>query len=71
MNPKCITDCRRAERIVQMAYDEHHVEGEVEINLEHDAHDSISEGTDNGCFVRAWVWVSFEGTDFDKGNSNE
>lgn len=26
----------------------------------------VSEGDDNGAYVQAWVWVSFEGTPFDK-----
>lgn len=31
-----------------------------------DAHVLVSEGEDNGAYVRAWVWVSFEGTSLDK-----
>lgn len=26
----------------------------------------ISEGDDNGCYVQAWVWCDFEGTELDK-----
>ncbi len=26
-----------------------------------------SEGDDNGAYVLAWLWVDFEGTDYDKG----
>lgn len=28
----------------------------------------ISEGDDNGCYVQAWVWFDFGGTNFDKNN---
>jgi len=34
--------------------------------LEVDGDARISEGDDNGCFVAAWVWVDFSGTEFDK-----
>lgn len=39
-------------------------EGEIEFDAITAA--EISEGDDNGAYVRAWVWVSFEGTDLDK-----
>lgn len=26
----------------------------------------ISKGDDNGCYVQAWVWFDFTGTQFDK-----
>lgn len=57
---------QRATRIVEMAYEQHNKEGEVEVSLEHDPVNMLSEGDDNGCYVRAWVWVDFEGTEFDK-----
>jgi hypothetical protein len=31
----------------------------------------ISEGDDNGAYVLGWRWVSFAGTEFDKGNDDE
>ena len=31
----------------------------------------VSEGEDNGAYVRAWVWVSFEGTPLDKQAPDE
>ena len=60
-------DCHaRAEErrlaIIEMARQEHQEDGEVEID--NDA--KLSEGTDNGCYVAAWVWFSFSGTEFDK-----
>tara|TARA_R110000868_G_scaffold307677_1_gene569333 strand:- start:703 stop:978 length:276 start_codon:yes stop_codon:yes gene_type:complete len=38
----------------------------IEIGDPSDAHVMVSEGEDNGAYVRAWVWVSFEGTPLDK-----
>ena len=38
----------------------------IEIGDPLDAHVMVSEGEDNGAYVRAWVWVSFEGTPLDK-----
>ena len=52
----------RHEAIVRLAQDEYAKQGEIEIL----SHAPISEGIDNGCYVAAWVWVSFEGTPFDK-----
>lgn len=69
MNPTPNKDeeiVQRATRIVEMAQEEHNRDGEIEISLEHDPVNMLSEGDDNGCYVRAWVWVSFEGTEFDK-----
>ena len=39
-------------------------EGTIEI----DDNAVVSEGTDNGAYVAAWVWVYFDGTKFDKEN---
>jgi hypothetical protein len=41
-------------------------EGEIEFDCI--GPEDISEGDDNGAYVRAWFWVSFEGTDLDKGS---
>jgi len=38
----------------------------IEMGDPNDAHVMVSEGDDNGAYVRAWVWVSFEGTSLDK-----
>jgi hypothetical protein len=48
--------------IVELAQQYHQHEGTVEI----DDDAQVSEGSDNGCYVAAWVWVDFSGTDFDK-----
>jgi hypothetical protein len=37
-------------------------EGELEI----DESAVVSWGADNGAYVQAWLWVSFEGTRFDQ-----
>ena len=52
----------RRKAIVELAIDQHHVDGEVEV----DANAEVSEGEDNGAYVQAWVWVDFSGTQFDK-----
>lgn len=52
----------RAKAIVELAVKEHDQEGVIEVETE----PTLSEGEDNGCYVKAWVWVSFEGTPFDK-----
>lgn len=52
----------RDRKIVDMAHDECHVDGETEV----DDDAIVSEGDDNGAYVQAWVWVSFAGTPFDK-----
>lgn len=43
----------------------------VEMGDPNDAHVMVSEGDDNGAYVRAWVWVSFAGTSLDKDEENE
>lgn len=48
--------------IIEMARKEHQEMGTVEI----DDDAKLSEGSDNGTYVQAWVWVSFDGTKFDK-----
>lgn len=55
------SDSRR-KKIIQMAKDKYYREGEIEI----DGNAKLSEGSDNGTYVEAWVWVSFAGTEFDK-----
>ena len=53
--------------IIDMARDQHGREGEVEI----DDNAILSEGEDNGTYVQAWVWVDFNGTQFDKEAEEE
>lgn len=58
-------DDARHKAIIELARNEHQDDGEVEI----DAGATLSEGDDNGCYVQAWVWVSFEGTPHNKEKS--
>lgn len=52
----------RHSKIVYLAREKYEREGEVEI----DANAKLSEGSDNGTYVQAWVWVDFAGTPFNK-----
>lgn len=52
----------RRQRIVDLAVEQHGM-GE---NIDVDSDATVSEGDDNGCYVSAWVWVNFSGTEFDK-----
>jgi hypothetical protein len=52
---------RRCE-IIELAREQREIEGAVEI----DDTALLSEGNDNGCYVAAWVWVDFAGSNFDK-----
>jgi hypothetical protein len=54
-------DRQRREAIIMFAWEKHHRDGEVEIDLTDDEKD-VSEGNDNGAYVRAWVWVDFSDT---------
>lgn len=60
----------RDERIIQMAKQIITPKGTSDRLIEIDDYiteTSISEGIDdNGAWVKAWVWVDFEGTDLDK-----
>jgi hypothetical protein len=56
----------REQRILALAERQWQRDGEIELN-DNDSPADISEGDDNGAYVRAWVWVSFEGTPLDKG----
>lgn len=58
---------KRESRIVGLAHAQGlFTDGETECGDLHDKNVMVSEGEDNGAYVRAWVWVSFEGTDLDK-----
>ena len=52
----------RYPRIRELARAQYHEDGVCEI----DDSSLISEGDDNGCYVEAWVWVDFSGTELDK-----
>lgn len=53
---------KRERVIVEMAREQHHDEGTCEV----DNNAEVSEGDDNGAYVQAWVWVSFDGTKLNK-----
>lgn len=55
----------RPDAIRALAREHHPIDG---IEIDGDA--IVSEGDDNGAYVAAWVWVSFDGTDFDKGDDD-
>ncbi len=57
----------RRKAIVELAHEVYHTEGSVEV----DDSAGLSEGDDNGCYVQAWVWVGFSGTEFDKESAPE
>jgi hypothetical protein len=57
-------DDDRASAIYELAREQWHEEGSCEID--EDGEEGISEGDDNGAYVRAWVWVSFADTPLDK-----
>ncbi|CCG43339.1 hypothetical protein [Magnetospirillum molischianum] len=52
--------------IVSIAREQHHVDGEVEIDDPADGIATISEGDGNGAYVLAWVWADFSGTELNK-----
>lgn len=52
----------RRRSIIKLAKNTIEKEGSLEI----DSDAEISEGNDNGCYVQAWAWLSFNGTEFDK-----
>lgn len=58
---------KRRAAIVALAKEQYHRDGEVEV----DDGAKLSEGDDNGCYVAAWVWVDFAGTEFDKEDDGE
>jgi len=40
-------------------------------SLEVDDNAIVSEGSDNGAYVQAWLWISFEGTELDKSKDQK
>lgn len=48
--------------ILKLARQDYRIGDELEI----DDNAKVSLGSDNGCFVQAWLWVDFTGTEFDE-----
>lgn len=44
-------------------------DGEIEMGDAKDKNVMVSEGEDNGAYIRAWAWVSFEDTPLDKNKA--
>lgn len=57
-----ISKTERRRQILEMARRQFQVEGTLEI----DNNAKISDGDDNGAYVAAWVWASFENTPLDR-----
>lgn len=53
-------DDARHKTIIELAREEYRLDTKIDDNA------PLSEGDDNGCYVQAWVWVSFGGTPYDK-----
>jgi len=60
---KQLTGEARRKAIVKLAQEQHHEDGEVEID---DNARLSGKSDDNGIYVHAYVWVRFDGTPFDK-----
>ena len=54
------------EKVIELAREN---DGSDELEIDDDA--ILSEGWDNGCFVSAWLWVEFDGTELDKEKDQE
>jgi hypothetical protein len=63
---KLLSVSSRNARILELAKNQHHREGECEIDDNAIVSEDLTHG-DNGAYVEAWVWVNFSGTEFDKG----
>lgn len=57
----------RRERIFELAR-KNPMLRDGELELDENAKTKISEGDDNGAYIQAWMWVSFDDTDLDKDN---
>ena len=53
---------KKHKAILELARQDSRIGDELEI----DCNAEVSLGSDNGCFVQAWLWVDFTGTEFDK-----
>ena len=66
--PDChMADEERRLDVIELAREQHQREGVLEI----DDDAKLSEGSDNGCYVAAWVWVDFAGTKFEKDKTGD
>lgn len=61
-SPRRVCPSKRAAAIRLLAQEQYRPEPDVSF----DAVPRVSEGTSNGAYVQAWVWVSFTGTPLDK-----
>jgi hypothetical protein len=67
--PSLSPEENRRQDIIELAREQHcssYEHGHPEI----DDDAKVSEGGDNGAYVQAWVWVSFEDTPLDKGETD-
>jgi hypothetical protein len=65
--PSLSPEENRRQDIIELAREEHcsnYYSDNEYPTIDDDA--KVSEGDDNGAYVQAWVWVSFEGTPLDK-----
>lgn len=65
IKPPSLEESRRQD-IIELACEQRSA-GDLEI----DDDAKVSEGDDNGAYVQAWVWVSFDGTTLDKNPVQE
>lgn len=60
---------KREDAIRKLATGAFHCPGELEIDGNAVVSEDLEDGDENGAYVLAWQWVSFEGTKFDKEKS--
>lgn len=67
--PPIVTLSERDNTIVGLAVEQvKWKDGALEMGATTDTSAMVSEGEDNGAYVRAWVWVDFAGTPLDKSD---
>lgn len=61
-------ELERNKKIIEMAKNLWESDGEIKIDhvSDKDIPAMVSEGDDNGAYVKAWVWVDFAETELDK-----
>ena len=62
--PKLYISEQRHKMIVDMAIERVSEFSSCDVQIDRNAR--TSEGSDNGCYVSAWVWCDFAGTELDK-----
>lgn len=62
-----MTEDERLIAIRKLANKKRGVEGDIEFDVDAE----VSEGDDNGAYVKAWVWINFSGTELDKEKGKE